>query len=369
MTHSDKELSGTQADTLKRVEEGCLAQLRLEGKITIEGVMTHAKMGSRNTVQKYLDDARGTILSQLRYLTQVADDQNVPIEAMAELRRWSVDKAERALGDQQRQIDTEREAFEQRKQTALQEQQALRDQINTHKNQADRWLEKHRLEEQAHESSKEAFKGQINELQTELTQVTSELEAERGRRTAQAAHGAELKTEISTLKAQLTEADQVREERNTQQGVITDLTREVDLATQTTKALRERLREQEHSHQSRESTWLSDRETLVVAMREAQSERDRALATKTALEGRYTTLDAASHQATDNHRQSISTYAGQVATLTAQIGGKQDTVERLEKQIDRTEAKLDAMSKENRDLNRQNSALNQHVQAISRKQP
>ena len=369
MSDNETQPSGPQADNLQRVEEGCLSQLRLEGKITIEGVMQHARIGSRNTVQKYLEEAREKILSQLRYLTVVAEDQDFPVEALAELRRWSVDKAERSLEDQQAQLDKDRQNFDLRQKSALQEQQDLRDQINTHKNESERWREKHEQETQAHQSTKDIAKQQVAELKADLTQVNNELEAERGKLTAEQEHASDLANEIAILKEALKEADQVKEERDKQQVTIENLKRGVDLATQTMTDLRERLKEQEHNYQVRESAWLSDREKMVVSMHDAQSERDRALASMAELEKRYTELQTQSHQARDEHRQATTSLSEQVATLKAQLAGKQETVERLEKQVDRNESKLEAISKENRVLNRDNSALNQHLQAISGKKP
>jgi chromosome segregation ATPase len=217
--------------------------------------------------------------------------------------------------------------------------------------------------------TRDTAKQSVTELQSALTKANSQLEAERGKLTAEQDHASDLANEIRTLKDSLKEADHIREERDKQHEVIETLKRGVDLATQTTAELRERLKAQELSHQTRESNWLSDREKRALSMHDAQSERDRAQATKAELEKRYTDLEAQSHQAKDEYRQATTALSEQVATLKAHIAGKQETVERLEKQMDRNESKLEAMNKENRELNRQNSALNQHLQATSSKKP
>lgn len=129
MANKSKDTKATPADTRRKVFEGAFKQILDEGKMTLDGVMARSGVGGRQTVVNYMDEAREEARNRIRFLVELSEKQDFPLEAIFVQKDWAMAASERMMQDERDALSKARDAFETEREDIRAEQTRLKDEV------------------------------------------------------------------------------------------------------------------------------------------------------------------------------------------------------------------------------------------------
>ena len=349
----------------KEIEEACLQQLMEEGRITMTGAQERTKISRRQLIADHFDECRKALASQFRYLLIASKDADFPVEAAAELRRWSMEKSEKALAADKAKLKESWTEFRQA-QRSFQEE---RDRILADNAKLSEAL---RAESQAREheatrsqSTIEDLKAEKNGMSAELSKIRQENGELKARLDVSEAHAAGLEKQLSDLRRQNEDlSDSVAKASYQHQAdlkSLNDYERKIDRLSIQLESEKSHAIEIEKAHQIRESSWLTERDQLKEAIQAGQSRIESMLEVKKQNEAEIDRLQSG----IDHKESDLAKQAKRVQTLEIEMAGLIARKESLADDKKALEAKAKEAENEIIKLNKRATLLQDRLEVLT----